>query len=506
MRSSLEVVRRDCAYTPYAMEICKIFGNDSEVEVFTTVHYNGRLIIFKFVFDPANYHSIPSRIVMYHYTVPDDARNIFLDDDSWVEIIRSTIDSVLEYCTDHHADTMPDVVFEIYEDSGEMIRWREVHERGYQENVEPLLLTASGIHGSTMESWTTPKTDHSNVVHLSHNLGGRGDCELVCLKDTTNLTLPPFDLKTKDDRELAHSNDTVKGLFVFKGVGLYTYLQHTTETAPRIETFYHELRTVRSIPRHPNIISACSLTYLYVTAKKIDSDQQLVCGTLTPYMGKGTLDDQVSKGMNKKTHTTLVDKAKWCLQMSSAIAHTHHIAQSFHMDIKPSNMLLDDNKDLILIDWEQSGAPTCSLAPEADGTWDVKETEEGELVYEKYTGPPRQNLTYGSPKWNVFPMWRDECPKALEKAEVHSLGKTMWMLLQGVAELEEAFRDGNIYWTDNDTLEDWRDIVEQCLHPDPNMRIGLSELVELWEGVKERVGFFPSKVEDEICLIARPFL
>jgi hypothetical protein len=99
---------------------------------------------------------------------------------------------------------------------------------------------------------------------------------------------------------------------------------------------------------------------------------------------------------------------------------------------------------LVLIDWEQSGAALYTLAPEADGSWDVKEARTGssyrggadsarlKLVYEKYCGPDRENLAWGRPKWNVFPRWRDLYPRALEAAEVFSLGRTMWMLLEQV--------------------------------------------------------------------------
>lgn len=85
-------------------------------------------------------------------------------------------------------------------------------------------------------------------------------------------------------------------------------------------------------------------------------------------MERGTLDDQVQNTKTTGTRLPLVDKALWCFQMASAIAHTHFTAHTFHMDIKPANFVVNANKDLILIDWEQSGAPLYTLAPEADGT------------------------------------------------------------------------------------------------------------------------------------------
>ena len=96
--------------------------------------------------------------------------------------------------------------------------------------------------------------------------------------------------------------------------------------------------------------------------------------------------------------------------MASAIAHAHFTAYTFYIDIKPANFVLNSRKDLILIDWEQSGAVLYTLAPEADGSWDVKEARTSslyrggvdsagpKLVYEKYCSPDRENLAWGRPK------------------------------------------------------------------------------------------------------------
>ena len=154
-------------------------------------------------------------------------------------------------------------------------------------------------------------------------------------------------------------------------------------------------------------------------------------------MQHGTLDDHVQQTSPTVNRLPLIDKAKWCFQMASAIAHTHFAAHTFHIDIKPANFVVDANRDLILIDWEQSGAWQYSLAPEADGFWDVKTAETissnctdshssvPKFAYEKYCGLYRENLAWGRPKWNVFPYWREIYPRALEAAEVFSLGRTM---------------------------------------------------------------------------------
>ena len=170
---------------------------------------------------------------------------------------------------------------------------------------------------------------------------------------------------------------------------------------------------------------------------------------------------------------------------------------TFHMDIKPANFVLNPRKDLILVDWEQSGAALYTLAPEADGSWDVKEVKTGSylgtedsaeprLVYEKYGGPYRENLAWGQPKWNVFPSWRDFYPRASNAADFFSLGRTMWMLLEQVTqrEVEEGDKIA-VSWSDfaKDIPEDWKSVVSRCLDPNPNERVGLLELVDFWIAV-----------------------
>ncbi|KFY34393.1 hypothetical protein V494_06808 [Pseudogymnoascus sp. VKM F-4513 (FW-928)] len=189
--------------------------------------------------------------------------------------------------------------------------------------------------------------------------------------------------------------------------------------------------------------------------------------------------------------------------MAAAVAHTHFVAHTYHMDIKPGNFLLDEERNLVLIDWEQSGAPVTTAAPEIDGTWDVQEIPmEGQrntLQYTKYTGPERRNMPINTPGnngwnvWNVFLEWGKECPKELELAEVFSLGRSMWMLLRqpdfdsfdDVTCTEDLVEDWDLA---DDIPEHWKRVVQDCLHHDPNTRIGLGELVDFWDNEKEAMG------------------
>ena len=64
-------------------------------------------------------------------------------------------------------------------------------------------------------------------------------------------------------------------------------------------------------------------------------------------------------------------KKSWCAQMVVAVKHAHYVGRTYHMDIKPGNFLISDEDSLVLIDWEQSDGPPTTVAPEADGQWEV---------------------------------------------------------------------------------------------------------------------------------------
>jgi hypothetical protein len=90
--------------------------------------------------------------------------------------------------------------------------------------------------------------------------------------------------------------------------------------------------------------------------------------------------------------------------------------------------------------------------------------------------------------------WSEHCPKALELAEVFSLGHTMWMLLRqpdlddldDVTCSEEVVED----WESAKNIPDhWKNIVQDCLRHDPNNRIGLRDLVTFWDSKTQRMSY-----------------
>ena len=106
---------------------------------------------------------------------------------------------------------------------------------------------------------------------------------------------------------------------------------------------------IGAMPSHPNIIAPKNIL---VTAKATteDSEDRRICGSLTPFLESGSLHSQIENANSVGNTLPLPMKANWCLQMASAINHTHSEGRTYHMEIKPSNMLLDSNHNLLVID------------------------------------------------------------------------------------------------------------------------------------------------------------
>lgn len=155
------------------------------------------------------------------------------------------------------------------------------------------------------------------------------------------------------------------------------------------ETWRRSSKLNADMPPHPNIQSPPNI----LVSVRGSGDDSAIMGYLSPFFARGDLATMIASANSNRTQIPSQWKDKWCHQMSLAVAHAHSVLRTFHMDIKPGNFIVDDEQNLLLIDWEQSGAPATTLAPEADGTWDVKKqvTKRGRRptrqVYTKYTGP-----------------------------------------------------------------------------------------------------------------------
>ncbi|KAK2044861.1 kinase-like protein [Colletotrichum somersetense] len=322
-------------------------------------------------------------------------------------------------------------------------------------------------------------TPFDKFVSLLGKNGEPARFETVNIADLTTVQFLPGKTGARIvTRKSSSSNPQEK--FVFKGMDFERYKTDGADFKQHQETtLLHEIRTLHALPAHPNIMP-CPPALVVVRG---GDGRDRICGFLQPAMEKDSLDEQVMRANRAGRRIPPALKAKWCYQMALAIRHTHRVAGTYHMDLKPGNILVDDHDDLRLIDWEQSGFSMFTHPPEVTVDQEAEESTTGtgtarpRILYNPRTGPPRKNQKWGFPDWNVLPEWKVTCPHAAELAEVFSLGRTMWMLLEQV----EQSADPTI-WTymASDIPREWKTMVTRCVERDPNNRPELDEVVEFW--------------------------
>lgn len=210
------------------------------------------------------------------------------------------------------------------------------------------------------------------------------------------------------------------GSYVYKGLSLRLFLEGDTVYKSERDTFYRELGVVCSLPSHPNILRAPPSLVTTGPPQSanygIAEKYRLICGTLYPFFERQSLQEVMSRSNENHSSLLLTAKAKWACQISTAMAIAHSSGQ-YHMDLKPSNMLLNNEDDVIIIDWEQCGASPFFFAPEADGSWDVEVVVDAEpaevweinpgkemMVHRKFIDPLRDDFGVWTRR-NVFQLW-----------------------------------------------------------------------------------------------------
>jgi serine/threonine protein kinase len=395
--------------------------------------------------------------------------------------IWSAIATVWPNCITERAIFEPGAVIDLTSNETGEIIWSAYREPLFTQYLDLLRhIKPSDL----MAQDHAPRIVDISEVDLLENMGGRGCCKRV--------------------RVQAGSGEP--SMFVFKGIDFQTYLQFHDDgdelAYTMVETWRRSSKLIADMPPHPNI----QLPPKILVSIRSSDDDSVLMGHLSTFFARGDLGTVITAAKSTGTQISQQQNAKWCQQMSLAIAHNHRVMHTFHMDIKPGNFIVDEEENLLLIDWEQSGAPATMLAPEADGTWDVNEQDTNggrratKLVYTKYTGSERRNVPEGSGKqsfsiWNVFPGWQASCPRALELAEVFALGRIMWMFLSQTVDYFDEVEHPNrvrITWANENNLPlHWTRMVEKCVEKDPNERPLVVDLVAFWETEKSSLDSTP---------------
>ncbi|KAL4933685.1 kinase-like domain-containing protein [Aspergillus undulatus] len=113
---------------------------------------------------------------------------------------------------------------------------------------------------------------------------------------------------------------------------------------------YHELRFLLTCPPHPHIMPR---PLAIVTKRSAFGGKHGIVGFLLQYFQGGSLRDILPV---RQRAGTLAEptKLRWCRQVASALAHIHQ-AGTFYSDLRPDNVLLDEEENVVLCDFEQRG-------------------------------------------------------------------------------------------------------------------------------------------------------
>ncbi|KAI9893009.1 MAG: hypothetical protein M1814_000893 [Vezdaea aestivalis] len=472
-------------------QVERIWSNPARTTVFAQASSSGLAPIFSFRRVnvarkdplPSNPTSVASRVLESYDHVSEKGKEAWYSGrEEMGREIRQIIHDIWPACFKDPLISRPSTVVDVDSDESEQIHWMTYRHSLYSRYIEYL-----DMHGHLEPTRDKIKCLEITNLPKHQQLGGKAFC-------------PSTVIKTPDGQQ-----------FVWKGINFQIFLQYCVGSADlnedhqiklMIQEMSRSILTLVNMPPHPRIQPPPTY-YTLIDDPDYPIIEPVICGTLYPYFPKEDMYPRIRASKAKGELLPLELIAKWFAEMAAAVKHTHLVAHTYHMDVKPGNFLVDDNDDLVLIDWMQGDCTARILAPEADGTWDVeeitapKESQDRTILkYTKYEGPARSNqdpaLDWGRTwnKWKVFPIWEKECPLALELAEVFSLGRTMWMLLRWpedavlesvkhplelITNWEQDGKDG--------IPENWKEFVDQCMALDPNERPGVVTVAEFWEEV-----------------------
>lgn len=275
-------------------------------------------------------------------------------------------------------------------------------------------------------------------------------------------------------------------LYVFKGADFLAWLERIHEKRPwdvykralySEHSLKEELMVLCTMPPHPNIIPPPPILVSTPTSP------EHICGFLQPFRAKQTISEQVVLANKKRLRIPPSTKAKWCLGIAEGILHTHRVAKTFHMDMKPANVLIEDDDTARIIDWQQQGMCRATHPPEATLGFNPKIQKIVDKMRLDQNGQPIVIFTPQPGTWpeeglrDAYVRWKAENSSGLEAAELFMTARTFWHVLEQRGETTDP-----IIWSKEsmDIPESWREVVEACLVEDPAKRPALETVVEFW--------------------------
>lgn len=289
-----------------------------------------------------------------------------------------------------------------------------------------------------------------------------------------------------DDQSKNIDQARPSNVYVFQGADFSAWLERKEVKEPwnvykralySEHSLKEELVVLCSMPQHPNIIPRPPILVLTPTSPK------RICGFLQPFRTKQTIAEQINLANTKGYRIPLSIKAKWCLGIVEGILHTHRVADTFHIDMKPANILVEDDDTVRIIDWQQQGMCRATHPPEATLGTHPKIQKIVDNMRLNQDGQPVVIFTPRPGTWpeeglrGAYTKWKAESPPSIEAAELFMTARTWWHIL----EQREETSDPTVLGEDSvDIPESWREAVEACLVEDPAERPTLETVIHFW--------------------------
>lgn len=299
-----------------------------------------------------------------------------------------------------------------------------------------------------------------------------------------DVTLPPT-VDIEDVEYLSQLHDSVclvrihGKTWIFKAITSYT------------KYLYHELRQLLVIPPHPNVIAR---PVHLITKRCSFGSKVAVLGFTLENHAHGSLRDLIPF-LQLHGHVSTVDKARWSLQLASALVHLRETAGMFYPDLRLDNIVLTESWDAVMIDFEQRGVWCEFAAPEVNAIEYVRLLAIDEEIDAEVQGKYADLLT------GLFPCWQEmgegedydwpcqgynipwSCLTRTEQeaCEVYMLGRVLWCIFEARSAPQRAAVWLSYRWEPlvefpqyTTTPKPIRDLIDRCTR---GRQAGLSKLI-----------------------------
>ncbi|KAI1828493.1 hypothetical protein F4861DRAFT_3197 [Xylaria intraflava] len=255
-------------------------------------------------------------------------------------------------------------------------------------------------------------------------------------------------------------------LFIFKAL------------VSEVRYLYHELRTLCAIEPHENIIGRP----IHLVRKACGfGGKHAIVGFTTFYHQHGSLRDLLPL---LRIHDRLqrADQFKWSIQVTRALEHLRTRASTYYPDLRLDNLVLSDNFDIVMVDFEQRGVWCEFAAPEVNAieyvrlvAVDDRMPVEVSLKYQEFMRdlvPDYDRLQedrYDNPQHGYNVSWIALDPDEQEMAEVYMLGRLLWCIFEGVSGPQKAAVWQSYRWESNLEFPEYdrtplaiRELIDRC--------------------------------------------